>query len=391
MPWKESCPMEERVKFIGELLQGESMTDLCKEYGISRKTGYKFKKRFAAYGVEGLRDESNKAHYHPNQTPQEIEKLIVDLRTKKTSWGPKKLKSRLEKLYPGLNIPAHSTIGDILNRYDLPKRKMRRRKHYAQPTSLHESEKPNDIWCVDFKGQFKLGNQRYCYPLTVSDHFSRYLLGCEGLENTKTGPTMAVFEEVFQAYGLPISIRSDNGAPFASCGLAGWSRLSVWWMRLGINLERIEPGKPQQNGRHERMHLTLKQDATRPAKNNFLQQQECFDQFQHDYNKIRPHEALQMKTPHEVYVKSNRPYPGKLKPLEYPLHDTSSKVQHTGVVKIYGGHRFYLSSSLEHERVGFREIKPGLWLVSFIDHDLGYYNESTKIFYETLDQNRLES
>ena len=308
MPWKECNQMDERIKFISRLLEGERMTDLCEEFGISRKIGYKFLNRYMAHGIRGLLNESSRAKFHPHKTPKEIEKLILDLRKVRPTWGPKKLKAKLEKNHLGLKIPAPSTIGEILIRYQVPlhKRRNKRRAYYQTP--LRQSQGPNDIWCVDFKGQYRLGNHKYCWPLTVSDHYSRYLLGCDSLEGTKTQGTMSAFENTFSQYGIPKVIRSDNGVPFASCGLNGWSKLSVWWMRLGIELERIEPGHPEQNGRHERMHWTLKNEATRPASANHLQQQERFDKFRKGYNQDRPHEALQMQTPSSIYRISERKY-----------------------------------------------------------------------------------
>jgi len=385
MPWKECHKMDERTKFIGRLLEGEKMIDVCRAFGISRKTGYKFRERYLKQGLEGISDLSRAPKRHPNQTSKEIEELIVSLRKEKGTWGPKKLKARLERLYPGLIMPAHSTIGEIIRRYGLPVHKRRRRRKGYYPTSLRESKGPNDIWCVDFKGQFRLGNKRYCYPLTVTDHYSRYLIGCESLENTKIYPTLEVFEELFQRYGIPKVIRSDNGTPFASCGLNGWTKLSVWWLRLGIELEHIEPGHPEQNGRHERMHLTLKREAIRPAKQNFLQQQERFDLYREEYNNERPHEALEMKTPDSLYVKSKKRYPEKLGSLEYPVHDIISRVQPSGIVRLRKNHSFYLSQALSGENVGFREIEPQQWLVTFMNMDVGYYNENDRRFLQHYD------
>ncbi len=380
MPWKESHLMDERIRFISRLLDGERMIDLCREFGISRKTGHKFHKRYMAHGVRGLVDQSRAHSYHPHQTHKEIERLIVALRKSKPSWGPKKLKAKFETLQPGLKVPAASTIGAILGRYGIPSQKRRRRGKAYYSTALRESHAPNDIWCIDFKGQFRLGNGQYCYPLTVSDHFSRFLLGCESLENTKTAGAMASFEQIFGEYGLPKVIRSDNGAPFASAGLQGLSQLAVWFMRLGIELERIEPGHPEQNGRHERLHWTLKYEATRPPSYNQLQQQERFDEFRDEYNNDRPHEALQMKTPASIYAVSESKYPDFLEELEYPTHDITCRVNTSGMVYMEKGKRFYLSNSLSGENIGLREIKPKLWLVNFMDQDLGCFSEEQGVF-----------
>lgn len=382
MPWKETRPMDEKVKFISKLLDGERMSDLCRDFGISRKTGHKFYKRYMAGGIRGLINESTKPFFCPHKTPEEIEKLIIKLRKKRSTWGPKKLKVKMGEIHPGITIPASSTIGEILKRYNIPlKKRSNRRKAYYNG-KLGESREPNDIWSVDFKGQFRLGNQKYCYPLTVSDHYSRYILGIEALENTQKHGTMSAFENIFDEYGLPYAIRSDNGAPFATCGLKGWSELSVWWIKLGIRLERIEPGHPEQNGRHERMHWTLKSETTRPISPNQLHQQERFDIFRHEYNLERPHEAISMKKPGDLFYKSKRKYPSNLNDYDYPCHDLVSKVQKSGSAKIYKKVNFHLTKALAGEKVGLREIKPKMWLVSFINYKLGYFNENLNKFFE---------
>lgn len=373
MPWKESCRMDERMRFVVRLLDGERMTDLCHEFGISRKTGYKFLERYRNLGTLGISDQSRAPIHIPQRTTQEIEKLILALREKHSSWGPRKLKAKLEELHPGLKIPAASTIGEILSRSGYIEMKRRRREKNFFPTQnlLTESQKPNDVWCIDFKGQFRLGNGKYCYPLTISDHYSRYLIGCEALENTRGEGTFAAFEAAFSQYGLPQVIRSDNGAPFASTGLAGLSQLSAWFIRLGIRPERIEPGHPEQNGRHERMHLTLKKETTRPASKNLLQQQEVFDRFREIYNQERPHEALQMKSPAKVYQSSDRLYDGDPE-LDYPLHDFVRTVMKTGYIRLPEERRCFITRALTGSRVGVRETEPNLWLISYANLDLGY-------------------
>lgn len=384
MPWKVNCLMDERIKFIARLLEGDRMAELCREFGISRKTGYKFRARFLAHGIRGLPNESRRPEFNPHRTPKEIEQIILSIREAKPSWGPKKLRIKLRKDHPGLKIPAASTIGEILKRYQVPLRKRRFRQKPLNTGPLSESQKPNEIWCVDFKGQFRLGNGKYCFPLTVSDHYSRFLLGCEALENTKTQGVISVFEDIFSQYGIPKTIRSDNGVPFASRGLYGWSTLSVWWMRLGIDLERIEPGHPEQNGRHERMHGTLKYETSRPAKHNLFQQQERFDSFRKEYNQERPHEALAMQTPAEVYQPSESIYPRVLPKIEYPLHDQAIKVSADGIICSGKTMRFYLARALSGERIGLREIKRKIWLVTFMKQDLGYFNEKTSKFTQDL-------
>lgn len=383
MPWKASSVMDERVRFISRLLAGESMTELCREYGISRKTGYKFRDRYLAHGVRGLVDVSRRPQYHPHKTQATTEQLIVKLRKIKPSWGPKKLRARLELDHPDIQIPSVSTVDAILNRYGVAKHPTKHKRYRAQPTGpLHHSHAPNEIWCVDFKGQFRLGNRQYCYPLTVTDHYSRFILGCEALESTATDGVWSSFERIFQSYGLPRVIRSDNGVPFSSRSMNGWSQLAVWWLRLGIDLERIEPGHPEQNGRHERMHWTLKREATRPASPSLFHQQARFDHFRHEFNCYRPHEALEMRMPSTLYVTSDRPYPQQLPELDYPLHDLVRTVDHNGGVYLHRRKKFHLTAALAGEEVGCKEIKPYLWQVHFMTHDLGVFDETTQLFHQ---------
>jgi len=356
------------------------MTDLCREFGISRKTGYKLRARFLDHGSGGFEDQSRRPHQSPYQTADKIVDLIVSWRNKHPTWGPKKLKSEIPKKHPGIKIPAASTIGEILSRKNLVKRRKPRRKAPPSLTRLRESTAPNDVWCSDFKGQFRLGNRQYCYPLTVTDHFSRFLLCCESLENTSESGVRPVYEAMFTEYGLPDAMRSDNGTPFASTGLAGLTSLSVWWMRLGIRLERIAPGHPEQNGRHERMHLTLKEETTRPPKQNILQQQERFDEFREEFNESRPHEALGMQYPVDVHKPATRRYEPELSPLEYPMHDEVRRVYPNGAVKMPGRGEFYISRALRGENIGLRELTPGNWLVTFMDVDLGEIDRETRRF-----------
>ncbi len=292
MPWKECKPMDERLKFVARLLDGEKMSTLCREFGISRPTGYKIFNRYKELGPKGLEDRSRRPYRHANKLPVQVERSILAIKREYPTWGAPKIREKLIKLYPTIKPPAVSTIHATLDRHGLVKRRKRRR-YKAQGTELSQARAPNALWCADYKGQFRLGNRRYCYPLTVSDYRSRYLLACEGLESTRETGAFPVFERVFKEFGLPAAIRTDNGVPFASPhALFGMSRLAVWWLRLGIAIERIQPGHPQQNGRHERMHLTLTQDTTRPPSYNFLQQQARFDDFIEGYKQDRPLLAL---------------------------------------------------------------------------------------------------
>jgi transposase InsO family protein len=373
MPWEESCLVNERMRFVTRLETGERMSELCREYGISRKTGYKFWDRYKKKGPKGLFDEPRKPITSPFQTPEAIQKLILDLKAQKPSWGADKLKSYLEKRRQDIRIPSRGSIYTLLCRNGLVQRRKQRSGYKNEGTHIPETKNPNEIWCTDFKGEFLLGNQKYCYPLTISDHFSRLLISCEGLENTKTNGVQTVFESVFQEYGLPDAILSDNGTPFGAKGLFGFSQLSLWWLRLGIKILRIKPGHPEQNGRHERMHLTLKQQTVRPPGQNFLQQQEKFDRFKNEYNTERPHAALSMKCPSDVYQSTRRAYPTNLGELKYPLHDLTRTVLCNGFVVSPSSRnkRFFLGQAFRNQRVGLREQEAGLWAVSFANWDLG--------------------
>jgi transposase InsO family protein len=322
MPWKECSVVDERLKFVALILDGEAMSDVCRSFGISRKTGYKIFNRYKESGLEALTDRCRRPVRYANQLPDQIETLIVRLKQEKPHWGARKIRELLVRRLNGdARVPAKSTVHAVLDRHGLVKRARQRRRFTAQGTALSAAVAPNDLWCADFKGEFKLGNGRYCYPLTVTDQASRMLLACEALETTKEDGVFSAFQRLFTERGLPNAIRSDNGLPFASPnGLYNLSKLSVWWLRLGIALERIRPGHPQQNGRHERMHLTLKKEATRPPGMNSLQQQARFDDFLKEFNMERPHEALAMKAPGDLYVPSAKPYAG-LPELDYPFHD----------------------------------------------------------------------
>src|SRR3984957_17714501 len=329
MPWRECCQMDERLKFVARLLDGEKMAVLCREFEISRKTGYKIYTRYKDCGVEGLTDRSRRPYRHARQLPFQIEKAIVQLKQEHPSWGAPKIRERLRRKHSEIHCPAISTVHAILDRNGLVKRR-RRRIYKPEGTPLAPPHHPNELWCADYKGEFMLADQRYCSPLTITDFASRYLICCEGLSSTLAMYAFTVFERAFKDFGLPRAIRTDNGSPFASANsLFGLTKLSVWWLRLGIGIERIKPGHPQQNGRHERMHLTLKKEATRPAGANFLQQQARFDTFVEEFNHERPHEALGMKCPGEVYTPSPRVYNGIPEP-DYPFHDRTLLVTSCG-------------------------------------------------------------
>ncbi len=374
--------MDERLKFIARILDGEAMSDVCRSFGISRKTGYKIFNRYKESGLEALTDRCRRPVRYANQLPDQIETLIVRLKQEKPHWGARKIRELLVRRLDGdFRIPAKSTVHAVLHRHGLVKG-LRRPRRRAQGTPLSDGRAPNDLWCVDFKGEFKLGDGRYCYPLTVTDQASRFLLLCEAMEGTKEDPAITAFEQLFRERGLPGAIRSDNGVPFASPnGLFNLSKLSVWWLRLGIEIERIKPGHPQQNGRHERMHLTLKKEATRPAGANFLQQQARFDDFVAEFNTERPHEALAMKCPAEVYAPASKPYSG-LPELTYPLHDREVMVTHCGRICMHRK-RVNVSTVLAGQRLGIKEVDEGIWIVSFMRYDLGFIDLEQKTLQPT--------
>ena len=367
--------MEERLRFVARLLDGEKMAGLCREFGISRKTGYKIFNRYKDCGLEGLTDRSRRPYRHANQLPFQIEKLIIQIKKEFPSWGAPKIRERLRRIYPDVHTPAISTVHAVLDRHGLVKHR-RKRRYKAKGTTLSRPKNPNELWCADYKGEFMLTDRRYCYPLTITDFASRYLFACDALSTTKEAFAFTVFERAFKDFGLPEAIRTDNGVPFSSPNaLWGLSKLSVWWLRLGINIERIKPGNPQQNGRHERMHLTLKMEATKPAGDNFLQQQAKFDDFIDYYNNVRPHQALGMKYPTELYTTSTRPYQG-LAELDYPFHDKIVTVTRCGRI-CFKGQKVNLSSVFAGQNVGIKEVADRIWLVSFMQYDLGFFDHET--------------
>lgn len=379
MPWKECDIMDQKLKFVARLLEGEKMTTLCREFSISRKTGYKIYNRYKDCGLEGLNDRSRRPYRQANKLPFQIESLIIQLKKDKPNWGAPKIRELLKRRYPHIkHLPATSTVHSVLDRSGLVT--TRRKKRYkATGTALNHVIKPNDLWCADYKGEFLLGNKKYCYPLTITDYHSRFLLNCEGLESTKEEYAFVSFERTFKEFGLPKVIRTDNGVPFAAPnGLYGLSKLAVWWLRLGIEIERIKPGHPEQNGRHERMHLTLKKEATNPSEQNILRQQERFNNFMKEYNFERPHQGLQMNSPSDFYKSSNRVYRG-LPNVEYLMHDQEITVTSCGRICLHGK-KINFSRSFAGQLVGIKEVHDKIWLVSFMKYDLGYFDEDSKRF-----------
>lgn len=366
MPWTEVKSMDQKLLFIADQIRAvTTFSDLCDRYGISRKTGYKWVARYAELGLEGLQDQSRCPHHHPLATPYTVRQRIKELRSKyKDPPGPKKLQVLLQQKHPDWDIPSKTTIYNILVQEDLIHQQRRRKRVPAGQQPFSPVGEPNDVWSADFKGQFKTRDRIWCYPLTIMDHQSRYLLACRNFQGTGLEQTKKAFEKLFREYGLPWRIRTDNGVPFASRSPGGLTQLSKWWVRLGIMPERIAPGKPQQNGRHERMHRTLKKEtAIPPAPTAKLQQQE-FDAFRQRYNHERPHESLGQKTPASIYQPSRRPMPDKLSELEYPGHFRVALVHHNGIIQ-HQGHRVYVSCLLKGEHLGVEETADGLWVVFF--------------------------
>jgi len=367
--------MDERLKFVSRLLEGEKMAPLCAAFGISRKTGYKIFERYKDCGVAAFSDRSRRPYRQANRLPPQLEAMIVRLKREYPGWGAPKIREKLRRQSPAPHLPAISTVHAVLDRHGLVQ-KRRRRRLRATGTELSRPTGPNALWCADYKGEFMLGDRRYCYPLTITDFASRYLLTCEALSTTQEKFAFTVFERTFKEFGLPQAIRTDNGVPFASAhALYGLSKLAVWWLRLGIEIERIQPGHPQQNGRHERMHLTLKKEATKPAAANVLQQQARFDTFLEQYNQQRPHQALDMKVPADLYVRSDRRYRG-LEELTYPFHDGTFTVTQCGRI-CFKARKVNLSHVFAGQNVGVTQVGERVWLVTFMRYDLGYFDDET--------------
>jgi transposase InsO family protein len=382
MPWDETTRMSQRVRFISDLESCQfTMTELCAQYGISRKTGYKWAERFVASGPGGLEDRPHTAKSFPHQVSGEKAEQIVSLRRRFPSWGPRKLRAWLERHHPESSWPAASTIGDLLKRQGLVESRPRQRRPLPPRTPQVEAEKPNAVWSLDFKGQFRLGDSCLCYPLTATDGFSRYLLGCRGLQRPTGEEAKRVIESLFREYGLPQAILTDNGSPFASPrALARLSRLSVWWIKLGIRPVLIQPGHPEQNGRHERMHRTLKAETARPPALNGADQQARFEQFQRIYNEQRPHEALGQIAPAEVYEPSPRPYPSQPQPCEYPGHFEVRSVGDKGEIW-WRGQPLFVSHSLQGERIGLQEVADGHWKVYLSSVQIASFDEQERRIY----------
>lgn len=365
MPWKVKRVMDQRVDFVNAFGKADfSVAELCRQFGISRKTAYKWIGRHAAEGMAGLVDRSRLPHSRPNQVPSEKLNAILAARDAHPLWGPKKLLKLLSAQGGADGWPARSTVAALLKLHGRAFERKKRRRVPPQSQPLAHANAPNALWCCDFKGWFCTGDGHKCHPLTISDAFSRYLLRCQGLRRTDFEAVRPMFEAAFREFGLPWAIRSDNGAPFASPAVGGLSRLSIWWLRLGIRPERIEPGKPQQNGRLERLHLTLKQHAAQPPASTFARQQQRLDGFRQEYNQLRPHEALGMATPASLYEASPRPFPSRLPEMEYPDGWQRRIVGCDGDLK-WRCQPVFLSEVLYRQTVGLEPLDQRYWRTYF--------------------------
>lgn len=378
MPWKETDPFTQQRKFITAWLGEDetSFSELCRRFGISRKSGYKRVLRFKDLGLDGVGDLVRTPKTHPNETPPEVVEMLVSAKRDHMTYGPRKVLVLLAAQHPDLALPAPSTASKILKEHGLvrSRRRSRRSAPWAAPFSgVHE---PNDTWCADFKGWFRTADGVRCNPLTITDAASRYLIACTGLKRPVFEEVRAVFELAFREFGLPTYIRTDNGPPFSSTSLGGLSKLSVWWIKLGIIPERIRPGHPEENGRHERMHRTLKDAVASPPKSSPRAQQRAFNWFIHDYNEVRPHEALGQKTPASAYYRSERNYPNRIDEPEYQEGVTVRRVRTNGEIR-WQGSRVFLSEALVGEPVGLKQISDHTWAIYYGPLEIGMLDETT--------------
>jgi putative transposase len=384
MPWRETCAMDERMRFVVAASEDEAvMTEVCAEFGISRQTGYKWLARYEAGGVEGLQDRSRAPIRHGRAREEELVAAALALRERHPTWGPKKLRKKLADRWPEAAAPARSTIGDWLRKEGLTQSRRPRKRCPRFSSPFLAADAPNAVWCADFKGWFMTGDRERCDPLTISDAMSRYLVRCEAVAQTDGEHVRSVFDAAFCEFGLPLAIRSDNGPPFASVGAGGLSRLAVWWIKLGVRPERIDPGKPQQNGRHERMHRTLREDAANPPAATLAEQQRRFDAFRAVYNHERPHEALEFATPASLYIASDHAYPRALSEPDYPTDCAVRRVRSRGEIK-WAGDLIFVSEALIGEPVAIEETEEGELRVRYADVELGFIDKSGRLRRRTL-------
>jgi transposase InsO family protein len=376
MPWAEGSVQDQKLLFVADCLRGEeSMTALCERYGISRQVGYVLRKRFLTEGPSGLEERSRAPLHHGRATPAELVVRLVEARQRRPHWGPKKLLAKLSREDPHLAWPSVSTGSEILRREGLSQPRRRRRRPLTVEQPFLAVTAANDAWCIDFKGWFRTADGRRCHPFTVTDAFSRYLLAVEAIEPV-TEAVQAKMDELFAEHGLPTAIRSDNGTPFASTGAGGLTRLSARWARMGIRLERIWPGKPQQNGRHERMHGTLKAEACQPPAANATGQQSRFDTFRNEFNHERPHEALGQRQPAEFYRPSPRPFVEPVGDIDYGPHEQVRRIRTSGEIR-WRGSLLFVSEAITGETVAISKRPDGHWLIRFADVALGLVDRSS--------------
>jgi transposase InsO family protein len=377
MPWEQTDAMSERMKMIADHLSGEyGAAELARRYGISRRVVYKWVERYEQEGAKGLMERSRAPHHQGRAVAQEVVDYLLDLKKQWPRWGAPKLLARLQREMGAAHCPAESTISEILKRHGLTFARRRRRRATPSSMPLAHAQEPNAVWCVDFKGWFCTGDGNKCSPFTLTDAYSRYLLRCQGL-GASTGRQMVqpIMVSAFREYGMPRAMRSDNGPPFATGALGGLSKLSVWWLRLGIKLERIEPGKPQQNGRHERFHRTLEEHTARPPASSLAAQQRRFEKFRHEYNQERPHEALGQSPPEQHYEPSPREYPGRLPAArDYPDEWQKRSVRPGGRMK-WQGQSVNITTALEGQYVALEPVGDGRWAVWFENLELGIFEE----------------
>lgn len=374
MPWKETRAMDERKRFIEMWLTGNyTLSELCAAFGVSRKTGYKWVERFKQGGFPGLAERSRAPLHHPNEISRAVEASLLEMRDK-WHWGPDKLLRKVLEQHPDWILPARSSVARLLSRHGLIKQHHPHRKATPTVLPLTNGDEANIVWTIDFKGQFRLGNKRWCYPLTLCDHYSRFLICCQGFSRICSCFVRRLLERVFREYGLPMVIRSDNGPPFASTALAGLTHLNVWWVKLGIQPERIKPGHPEQNGRHERMHRELKAETARVPKSTLGSQQQLFDSFRYVYNHERPHQALDFGYPAQYFSPSPRPFPNRLQTFDYPDEYTIRKVCSAGYIK-WDGESIFTSRALSGEPLGMVEVDDGVHEVYFRTLRLGSIDE----------------
>lgn len=378
MPWQATKPEQERMRFVALWREGTySKSELCARFGISRPTGDALLRRWEEEGIDGLKDRSRRPKHSPQRISQEMRELLLETRKHHKEWGPRTIVAHLKRTHPGMALPAPSTVGDLFSREGVVERRRRTRGPGQHPgRATVTAEGPNDLWATDFKGEFRTRDGQTCYPLTVTDASSRYLLGCQGLTSNAHDGTQAVFTRLFREYGLPAAIRSDNGVPFSSRAIAGLSKLNVWWTKLGIVHDRIAPGHPEQNASHERMHRTLKQATLRPPAETIRVQQARFDAFRQEFNNVRPHHALEMDTPASRYAASPRKMPRRLAAPEYPGHCVVRRVRANGIV-YFRDRQLFLSEVLIGESVAFEEIDDGIWSVLFYNLLIARLDERT--------------